>query len=51
MQLNQKECNFVKELKEQEKLCIQKYQRAAAAGRRRSAADLYGDLRHDGFAR
>ena len=31
MQLNQKESDFVKELKEQEKLCIEKYRKAATA--------------------
>ena len=31
MQLSQKECGFLKELKEQEKLCIGKYEKAAGA--------------------
>ena len=44
MQLNQKECNFVKELKEQEKLCIQKYQRAAAAAADGQLKGLFSDL-------
>ena len=44
MQLNQKECNFVKELKEQEKLCIEKYQKAANCAVDGQLKGLFADL-------
>ena len=44
MQLNQKESNFVKELKEQEKLCIEKYRKAAAAAADGQLKGLFSDL-------
>ncbi len=44
MQLNQKECGFVKELMEQEKLCIEKYQRSAEAAKDGQLRQLFSDL-------
>ncbi|MBQ7689429.1 MAG: spore coat protein [Clostridia bacterium] len=44
MQLSQKECSFLKELKEQEKLCIAKYQRAAACAVDGQLKGMFADL-------
>ena len=44
MQLTQKECNFLKELKEQEKLCIRKYQKAAACAADGQLKGMFADL-------
>ncbi len=44
MQLNQKESSFVKELKEQEKLCIEKYQKAANCAVDGQLRGLFADL-------
>ncbi len=44
MQLNQKESDFVKELKEQEKLCIEKYRKAANCAVDGQLKGLFADL-------
>ena len=44
MQLNQKESGYVKELKEQEKLCIEKYQKAAGCAADGQLKNLFSDL-------
>ena len=44
MQLSQKESQFLKELKEQEKLCIQKYQKASACAADGQLKGLFADL-------
>ena len=44
MQLSQKECNYLKELKEQEKLCIEKYRKAASCAVDGQLKGMFSDL-------
>lgn len=44
MQLTQKECSLLKDLKGQEKLCIEKYKKHASAASDQQLKDLFGQI-------